>query len=324
MHDGTYSFEIQLSNPQLTYVFDSEVETMDEAIETIFPMDTEYAIVKWNYHFIPIGYKYDVSCLYNDFREIINFCKNNILERIKFFFLLIVFLLLNPVSFLLSQEQTIVPAMEGEWISKTYEEHIKNTHSFQSGCKHLGRQYVSGISIYSSNDTVFATLIADLNDGIEHRLLRKKETKKHIYFELWQGNEFYGQALIYDKKHNSITFTDKRRKVYFTKTIGNPSNQLGGIERFLNHIILSGKYRGLKQELCFDDDGGITLNFDPGKYRILLDCTGKDLIEITIDDVTTIYEFRRDGKFLVLLHQGIGSQKVFAFNVDYLLCRYSD
>ena len=77
MHDGTYSFEIQLSNPQLTYVFDSEVESMDGAIETIFPMETEYAIVKWNYRFIPIGYKYDVSCLYNDFREIINFCKKN-------------------------------------------------------------------------------------------------------------------------------------------------------------------------------------------------------------------------------------------------------
>jgi len=40
--------------------------TLCEAIETMFPLLTEFAIMVWNDVFIPITYKYDISIIIND------------------------------------------------------------------------------------------------------------------------------------------------------------------------------------------------------------------------------------------------------------------
>lgn len=77
MRDGKYCFNIQISNPQLTYDFSIEDETIYMAIESIFPSETEDAIIEWNYICIRVGYKYGVSYLYDDFRQIVNFTENN-------------------------------------------------------------------------------------------------------------------------------------------------------------------------------------------------------------------------------------------------------
>lgn len=59
-------FCIQASNPKIMFEFDEEDHDLSAAIETIFPMMTEDAIMVWNNIHIPLSYKYDISYMIND------------------------------------------------------------------------------------------------------------------------------------------------------------------------------------------------------------------------------------------------------------------
>jgi len=59
-------FRIQAGQPENSAEFCDEDEKLSEAIETIFPMMTEDAMIVWNTTCIPIGYKYDVSYMIED------------------------------------------------------------------------------------------------------------------------------------------------------------------------------------------------------------------------------------------------------------------
>jgi hypothetical protein len=63
-------FYIQISNPEFNKDINiASAETLSEAIEDIFPMETEDAIINWNGTRIPLSYKYDISCICEDIIE---------------------------------------------------------------------------------------------------------------------------------------------------------------------------------------------------------------------------------------------------------------
>jgi hypothetical protein len=59
-------FCIQVSNPKPFYFRNKADESVRDAIESIFPMNTEYAIMVWSGIYIPLSYKYDLSVMYDD------------------------------------------------------------------------------------------------------------------------------------------------------------------------------------------------------------------------------------------------------------------
>ena len=60
------SFYIQAGNPKSQGVADCNDKTLADAIESIFPLNTESAILMWNYISIPLSYKYDISYMMED------------------------------------------------------------------------------------------------------------------------------------------------------------------------------------------------------------------------------------------------------------------
>jgi hypothetical protein len=56
-------FWIQASNPAVTGEFDPDDENLEEALETVFPLTTEVALLSWNYVVVPLDYKYDLSLM---------------------------------------------------------------------------------------------------------------------------------------------------------------------------------------------------------------------------------------------------------------------
>lgn len=65
------NFLIQASNPKIISNFNSDDETLDEAIESIYPLLTESAIIVWNKIYIPLSYKYDISVIIFDAMKMI-------------------------------------------------------------------------------------------------------------------------------------------------------------------------------------------------------------------------------------------------------------
>jgi hypothetical protein len=59
-------FWIQVGNPVSLRMPGKTVSDLSEAIETVFPMVTEDAILVWNRSYIPISYKYDLSVMIDD------------------------------------------------------------------------------------------------------------------------------------------------------------------------------------------------------------------------------------------------------------------
>lgn len=53
-------FFVQLSNPR-TNDIKLKGESVSEAIEDLFPLNTEYFILSWKYYRIALSYKYDIS-----------------------------------------------------------------------------------------------------------------------------------------------------------------------------------------------------------------------------------------------------------------------
>lgn len=59
-------FYIQTGNPYTINKFNQEDSSLSEAIESVFPMNTEELILFWNHIGIPLSYKYDISYMIND------------------------------------------------------------------------------------------------------------------------------------------------------------------------------------------------------------------------------------------------------------------
>ena len=60
------TFSIQASNPRFSENFDEDDETLDEALETVFPLNAEAAVLNWSGAFALLSYKYDLSCIVSD------------------------------------------------------------------------------------------------------------------------------------------------------------------------------------------------------------------------------------------------------------------
>lgn len=64
-------FKIQLSNPRSKVDRDEDASTLGEAIESLFPMDNEFALLIWNYVFVPLSYAADISEMIDDCLEMV-------------------------------------------------------------------------------------------------------------------------------------------------------------------------------------------------------------------------------------------------------------
>jgi hypothetical protein len=73
-----YMFSIQVSNPISISILNNEDESIEDAIESIFTLDSEYAFIIWNHIFIPISYKCDVSVMINDIIIMVNEIEKNV------------------------------------------------------------------------------------------------------------------------------------------------------------------------------------------------------------------------------------------------------
>ncbi|AZS13826.1 hypothetical protein [Paenibacillus lutimineralis] len=63
-------FWIQASRPKYTGLYDKEDQNLSNAIETIFPMMTEKALIFWKTIYIPLCYKYDISWMIDNILDI--------------------------------------------------------------------------------------------------------------------------------------------------------------------------------------------------------------------------------------------------------------
>lgn len=64
-------FIIQASCPRFTGVFNSEAESLSDAIESSFPLLTENLVMVWNYIPILLSYKYDISIMIDDILDVL-------------------------------------------------------------------------------------------------------------------------------------------------------------------------------------------------------------------------------------------------------------
>lgn len=60
------NFYIQASNPRVSGIDNAEDCSLGEAVETVFPLNTESAILVWHHLYIALSYKYDVSVIIDD------------------------------------------------------------------------------------------------------------------------------------------------------------------------------------------------------------------------------------------------------------------
>lgn len=60
------AFSIQASNPTFLKIFNAEDKSLSDAVESIFPMNTENAVLVWNSISIPLSYKYDIAYMLDD------------------------------------------------------------------------------------------------------------------------------------------------------------------------------------------------------------------------------------------------------------------
>ncbi len=79
-------FKFQISNPQVLDNYDSEDTTMGDAIQSIFPLDTEYAFLIWNHICIPLCYKYDLSEIIKDLIRVVSFAKDGNKDHMELHF----------------------------------------------------------------------------------------------------------------------------------------------------------------------------------------------------------------------------------------------
>lgn len=59
-------FYIQAGNPDIININNKEDKTLSEAIESVFPMETENLIIYWKHIAVSLSYKYDISYMIDD------------------------------------------------------------------------------------------------------------------------------------------------------------------------------------------------------------------------------------------------------------------
>jgi hypothetical protein len=52
-----FMFDIQINNPKASEIADENDKTLEDAIESIFPLSNEYAFLIWNHIYIPLTYR---------------------------------------------------------------------------------------------------------------------------------------------------------------------------------------------------------------------------------------------------------------------------
>jgi len=70
------NFYIQASNPRFQDSINIYDESLSDAIESVFPLNTENAILVWNYISIPLSYKYDISYMIEDILQLLDELQN--------------------------------------------------------------------------------------------------------------------------------------------------------------------------------------------------------------------------------------------------------
>lgn len=65
------AFSIQASNPKFLKIFNAEDKSLSDAVESVFPMNTENAVLAWNFISIPLSYKYDISYMLDDIVDLL-------------------------------------------------------------------------------------------------------------------------------------------------------------------------------------------------------------------------------------------------------------
>ena len=75
--ETVFSFKIDAGNPRNSSAYDATDATLSEAIYTIFPMDTEDAMLFWGDEGIPLSYRYDISTMIDDILEMLSALQSN-------------------------------------------------------------------------------------------------------------------------------------------------------------------------------------------------------------------------------------------------------
>jgi hypothetical protein len=65
-------FLIQANNPRPSNLVSPDDSSLGEAIETIFPLHTDFVLLGWNNVYVPLTYKYDISVIINDIIAMLN------------------------------------------------------------------------------------------------------------------------------------------------------------------------------------------------------------------------------------------------------------
>jgi hypothetical protein len=76
-----YRFAVQASNPRPLVAFDADDQSLSDAIQTVFPLEAEYGLIVWNWIYIPVTYKYDVSFMVDDIIELIDAMSSSSIGR---------------------------------------------------------------------------------------------------------------------------------------------------------------------------------------------------------------------------------------------------
>lgn len=58
-------------SPRTVQIHDAADDSLCAALETVFPLYTEDAIINWNHVYVPVSYKYDLSVMVDDVLQII-------------------------------------------------------------------------------------------------------------------------------------------------------------------------------------------------------------------------------------------------------------
>ncbi|MFD2557198.1 hypothetical protein [Sphingobacterium tabacisoli] len=73
--------KIQLGNPEVLVLRIDKSMGVEDVLENIFPLDTDYSFLIWNNIFIPLSYKYDIPVMVFDFIKILSFLRDdNVLD----------------------------------------------------------------------------------------------------------------------------------------------------------------------------------------------------------------------------------------------------
>jgi hypothetical protein len=67
-----YRFVIQASNPRSVRATSQEDASLSDAIQSVFLLDTENAFLVWNWIYVPLSYKYDLSLMVTDAVELVD------------------------------------------------------------------------------------------------------------------------------------------------------------------------------------------------------------------------------------------------------------